>query len=90
MFPLNSKEAYINDNGTRTTLGAAIGSGGGGGGTSELPEYGIADAGKVLTVNNSGSLEWGTVSGSSRYIASLNQPYVYPTHSVAPFVEGGN
>ena len=63
MFPLNSNEAYINDNGTRTTLGAAIGSGGGGGGTSELPEYGIADAGKVLTVANDGMLAWVTPSG---------------------------
>lgn len=39
MFPLNSNDQYIDNNGKRSTLGDAIGSGGGG---SELPEHSIA------------------------------------------------
>lgn len=61
MFPLNSNQAYIKETGERSTLGAVIRSGGSG--SSELPEYGIADAGKVLMVDNTGNLVWGTVSG---------------------------
>lgn len=53
-FPLNSNDAYIKTTGERTTLGAALGSGG----TSELPEYSESDAGKVLTVGDDGELEW--------------------------------
>lgn len=66
-FPLNSNDPYIKDTGERTTLGAALGSGGGG--SSELPEYGIADAGKVLTVDNEGDLTWSTPAASgNRYV----------------------
>ena len=28
----------------------------------QIPSYGVAQAGKLLVVNNSGSLEWGTVN----------------------------
>lgn len=67
-FPLHSNKPYIKDTGERTTLGAVIGSGGGGG-TSELPEYGIGDAGKVLTVGSDGHLKWATPSsGGAGYV----------------------
>ena len=55
-FPLNSNQAYIKDTGERTTLGAVVGGGG-----SDLPEYSEADAGKVLTVDSSGDLEFAAV-----------------------------
>ena len=54
MFPLNSNQAYIKETGERSTLGAALGEGG----SSALPEYDSGDAGKVLTVNDEGELEW--------------------------------
>lgn len=64
MFPLNSNMPYIKDTGERDKLGNVIGSGGG---SSELPEHSIADAGKVLGVNNEGNLAWVTVSGGSNF-----------------------
>lgn len=54
MFPLNSNQAYIKETGERSTLGEALGEGG----SSVLPEYDSGDAGKVLTVNDDGELEW--------------------------------
>lgn len=56
MFPLNANDPYIKATGERSTLGSVVG--GGGSDTPELPEYSIADAGKVLTVGEDGSLEW--------------------------------
>lgn len=56
MFPLKANDPYIKATGERSTLGSVVG--GGGSDTPELPEYGIADAGKVLTVGEDGSLEW--------------------------------
>ena len=53
-FPLNSNDPYIKATGERSTLGAEIGSGG----SSDLPEYGESDAGKVLSVDDNGDLEW--------------------------------
>lgn len=64
MFPLNSNMSYIKDNGERDKLGNVIGSGSG----SELPTHSVADAGKVLTVGEDGSLEWDTKgSGGGLY-----------------------
>ena len=40
---------------------------GGGGGSSELPEYSEADAGKVLGVDDEGNLAWVTVSGGNQF-----------------------
>lgn len=82
-FPLSSNDPYIKDTGERSTLGKVIGSGGGGG-TSELPEYSIADAGKVLTVNNSGSLVWATpaASGNRYAAANINAPVPGVTSNV--------
>lgn len=54
MFPLNSNTPYVKDTGERARLGQIVG----GSDTQELPDYGIADAGKVLTVGEDGSLEW--------------------------------
>lgn len=56
MFPLKANDPYIKATGERSTLGSVVG--GGGSDTPELPDYGIADAGKVLTVGEDGSLEW--------------------------------
>ena len=58
MFPLNSNTPYIEDSGKRARLGDVLGGGSG----SELPEYSEADAGKVLAVDDTGDLEWATVS----------------------------
>ena len=58
MFPLKANDPYIKATGERSTLGSVVG--GGGSDTPELPDYGIADAGKVLTVGEDGSLEWDT------------------------------
>ena len=55
-FPLNNNDPYIKSTGERSTLGAELAKGG----TSELPEYGLVDAGKVLTVGDDGELEWDT------------------------------
>jgi len=74
MFPLNSNMSYIKDNGTRDKLGNVIGSGGGGG--SELPPHTIADAGKVLGVDDTGALAWVTVSGGSNFSVATTQPDV--------------
>lgn len=64
MFPLNSNMPYIKDTGERDKLGNVIGSGGG---SSDLPEYSIADAGKVLGVDEDGDLAWVTVSGGNQF-----------------------
>ena len=87
-FPLNSNDPYIKDTGERSTLGAVIGSGGGG--SSELPEYSIADAGKVLTVDDSGDLEWvtpATPSEGNRYAAAnINAPALGVTSNVTEVI----
>lgn len=73
MFPIKSSDAYIKDNGKRSTIGAEIGGGGG----SDLPEYSQADAGRVLTVGEDGELEW-TESGSGGGVTVLSG-YTDPT-----------
>lgn len=47
---------------------------GGGGGSSELPEYSEADAGKVLGVDEEGELAWVTVNGTSFARANSKAP----------------
>ena len=87
MVPLNSNNPYIKDTGERTTLGKVIGSGGGG--SSELPEYDITDAGKVLMVDNTGFLEWGSVSsGTNQFDFARSTKNVSDITSDA--MEGGN
>ena len=59
MFPKKDSDSYIKSTGERSTLGQMIGGGGG----SELPSHTVADAGKVLMVDSTNTLIWGTVSG---------------------------
>lgn len=67
MFPLNYNQVYIKSTGERTTLGKAIDDGGG---SSEIPEYSTANAGQVLTVDDSGDLKWAEVTSGSGYVKS--------------------
>ena len=80
MFPLNSNTTYIEDSGKRARLGDVVGGGGG----SDIPEYDVADAGKVLMVDDSGELEWSTVSGAPRQYGNYisNVPEMNITTSV--------
>lgn len=83
MFPLNWNVPVIKKNGSRTTLADYLGGGGG----SELPAHTIADAGKVLMVDDSGNLVWGVVSsGGNRYSAPKTNVIV----DVNSKSEGGN
>lgn len=63
MFPLPWNKAYRKKDGSLTTIDDAIQNGGGGGGSSELPDYDSSDAGKVLSVDESGELEWSEGGG---------------------------
>ena len=74
MFPIKSSDAYIKENGERSTIGTELDNGGGGGGGSDLPEYGISDAGKVLTVGEDGELEWDTKGGGGGVYSGVNAP----------------
>lgn len=62
MFPLPWNKAYRKKDGSLTTIDDVIQNGGGGG--NELPDYDSSDAGKVLSVDNSGELEWSEGGGS--------------------------
>lgn len=64
MFPIPWNKAYRKKDGTIVNIDDAMGGGGGG---SELPDYGIEDAGKVLGVDENGELAWVTVSGGSNF-----------------------
>lgn len=74
MFPIKSSDAYINENGKRSTIGAELGTSGGG---SDIPDHSISDAGKVLTVGEDGELEWAE-SGSGGGVTVLSG-YTDPT-----------
>lgn len=64
MFPIKANDPYINKDGSRSTMGSVIGSGG----SSDIPEHTSADAGKVLTVGAEGDLMWASSAPSeSRY-----------------------
>ena len=71
MFPLKANDPYIKATGERSTLGSELG--GGGSDTPELPEYSIADAGKVLEVDNDGDLEWKMIGGMKLYYKTFTQ-----------------
>lgn len=55
MFPINWNDPVRNKDGTLGTVEEL--------GGSDIPEHGVADAGKVLTVGEDGELEWDTKGG---------------------------
>lgn len=71
MFPIPWNKAYRKKDGSLVNIDDAMSGGGGG---SELPEYSEADAGKVLGVNDSGELEWATVSSSDSHYNRISKP----------------
>lgn len=82
MFPLNWNDPVIKKDGSRTTLADYVDGGGG----SELPDHTIADAGKVLMVDDTNTLVWGSVASSNRYAA----PKINVIVDVNSKSEGGN
>lgn len=64
MFPIPWNKAYRKKDGTVVNIEDVTG---GGGGSSELPEYTAADAGKVLGVTEEGTLAWVEVSGGGNF-----------------------
>ena len=78
MFPIKWNDAFRKKDGTLVNMEDM----GGGGGGSELPPHSIADAGKVLGVDESGNLAWVTVSGGSNFSkATLKHTVNYPVIS---------
>ena len=55
MFPIPWNKAYRKKDGTLVNIDDAMG---GGGGSSDIPEYSSADAGKVLMVTDDDELAW--------------------------------
>lgn len=58
MFPISWNKEYRKKDGTLVKISDAMSGGGGGG--SDLPPHSASDAGKVLTVDENGNLEWDT------------------------------
>ena len=56
MFPIPWNKEYRKKDGTLVNIDDAMSGGGGGG--SDIPPHSSADAGKVLTVSDDGTLEW--------------------------------
>lgn len=52
MFPINYNDPYLKEDGSIVPVSDVVG------GESELPEYGVDDAGKILSVDDTGELEW--------------------------------
>lgn len=69
MFPIPWNRAFRKKDGTLVNMEDM-----GGGGSSDIPEYSEADAGKVLAVNDSGELEWATVSSSDSHYNRIVSP----------------
>ena len=65
MFPISWNKMFRTKAGSLVKMDEAISGGGGGGGS--LPPHSVADAGKVLSVTNDGSLAWVSVSTSSSF-----------------------
>lgn len=59
MFPIPWNKAYRKKDGTVVNIDDAIKESG----SSDIPEYSAADAGKVLGVNEEGNLVWIEVTG---------------------------
>ena len=71
MFPMTWNFPFRKKNGDVVNIEDAMSGGGGG---SELPEYSVADAGKVLKVADDGSLEWDEVGGAGGVYVGLTDP----------------
>lgn len=68
MFPISWNKAFRKKDGTLVNMEDI----GGGGGGSELPPHTIADAGKVLGVDENGNLAWVNVSGGGNRFAKIS------------------
>lgn len=55
MFPINFNDPYLKEDGSIVPISEVIGGGGGG---SELPPHTVADAGKVLSIDENNNLVW--------------------------------
>ena len=66
MFPIPWNKAFRKKDGTLVNMEDM----GGGGGGSDIPEHSVADAGKVLGVDENGDLAWVEVSSGNITISN--------------------
>lgn len=84
MFPIPWNKAYRKKDGTLVNIDDAMG---GGGGTSDIPEYSSADAGKALTVDDAGELEWAIIDAFSKF--GIYGQYMVPAPVFKPSSTSG-
>ena len=76
MFPIPWNKAFRKKDGTVVNIADAMSGGGGG---SDLPPHSSADAGKILTVADDGTLEWDEAgSGGGDVYTALILPAIEP------------
>lgn len=83
MFPIPWNKAFRKKDGTIVNIVDAMSGGGGG---SDLPSHTVADAGKVLTVADDGSLEW-DVRGEGGGGAILGYVESFPSGGAHTFTD---